>query len=100
VILANGAAIGDIPPNSDSFRDFPAGSYRFTVQSYGQPTPQADNVQLAAGMQTYLHIEWVPTWEVGYPEGQGTDAYTFAVLPISPELAEAYLTSLNYLGQR
>lgn len=99
VVCANGAAVGEIPPNSDFYRDFPAGNYRFTVQSYGQPTPQADAVQLAPGTQTYLHIEWVPTWEVGSPEGIGSDAYTFAVLPISPELAEAYLPSLSYLGQ-
>jgi hypothetical protein len=30
-IFANGAALGDIPPNSDFYRDFPAGQYRFTV---------------------------------------------------------------------
>jgi hypothetical protein len=100
VIFANGAAVGDIPPNSDFFRDFPAGAYRFTVQSYGLPTPQVDTVQLAAGTQTYLHIEWEPAWEEGYAEGTGTDTHTFAVLPISPDLAEAYLPTLSYLGQR
>jgi hypothetical protein len=100
VIYANSVAIGEIPPGSDFYRDFPPGSYRFTVQSYGQPTPQEDTVQLAPGTQTFLHIEWVPTWEVGSPEGVGSDSHTFAVLPISPQVAQDYLPGLTYLGQR
>jgi hypothetical protein len=54
VVFANDAPVGDIPVGSDFFRDFPPGTYRFTVQPYGLPTPQATTVQLAAGQQYYL----------------------------------------------
>ena len=71
VIFANGKPIGDIPAGTDFYRDFPPGTYRFTVQPYGLPTSQADTVQLAAGTQTYLEVQWVSSAGEGYPEGVG-----------------------------
>jgi len=100
VVFANGTALGTLPAGADFYRDFPAGTYRFTVQSYGLPTPQADTVQLAPGTQTYLQVQWTPTWEEGYAPGTGDDSHSFFVLTMSPQLAEAYLPSLTYLGQR
>jgi hypothetical protein len=101
VIFANGATVGDIPAGSDFYRDFPPGTYRFTVQPYGLPTGQADTAQLMRGTETYLEIQWVPSWEEGYPEaGYGAGSNTFSVLTMSPQLAQAYLPTLSYLGQR
>src|ERR1700757_387147 len=67
-IYANGARIGDIPAGAEFYRDFRPGAYRFTVQPYGLPTGAADTVQLAPGAETYLEIQWVGSWEEGYPE--------------------------------
>jgi hypothetical protein len=101
VIFANGAQVGEIPTGSEFFRDFPPGSYSFTVQPYGLPTSQAANVQLAAGTQTYLQAQWVASWEFGYPEADFSFApNTFAILRMSPQVAQAYLPTLTYLGQR
>jgi hypothetical protein len=86
---------------SSFFRDFSPGSYTFTVEPYGLPTPQATTVQLAAGTQSYLQAQWVASWEFGYPEADYSFApNTFAVMAMSPQLAQAYLPTLSYLGQR
>jgi hypothetical protein len=100
-IFANGASLGDIPVGSDFFRDFPPGTYTFTVQPYGLPTSQATTLQLAAGTQSYLHAQWLASWQIGYPEADFSFApNTFAILTISPQVAQAYLPTLSYLGQR
>jgi hypothetical protein len=100
-IYANGAPVGEIPTGSDFFCDFPPGTYNFTVEPIGLPTPQAASVQLAAGTQNYLQIQWVASWEFGYPEVDFSFApNTFGVLTASPQVAEAYLPTLSYLGQR
>ena len=100
-IYANAAPVGQIPTGTAFFRDFPPGSYRFTVEPIGLPTPQAANVQLAAGTQSYLQVQWVASWQFGYPEADFNFApNTFAVLTTSPQVAQAYLPTLTYLGQR
>ncbi len=101
VIYANSAPVGDIPTGSSFFRDFPPGTYSFTVEPIGLPTPQAASVQLAAGTQSYLQVQWVASWQFGYPEADFSFApNTFAVLTASPQVAQAYLPTLAYLGQR
>jgi hypothetical protein len=100
-VFANGAPVGDLPVGSSFFRDFSPGTYTFTVEPYGLPTPQATTVQLAAGTQSYLQAQWVASWEFGYPEADYSFApNTFAVFPASPQVAQAYLPTLSYLGQR
>jgi hypothetical protein len=100
-IYANGAPIGEIPTGTDFFRDFPPGAYSFTVEPIGLPTPQAASVQLTAGTQSYLQVQWVASWQFGYPEVDFSFApNTFAVLTASPQVAQAYLPTLSYLGQR
>ena len=66
-VFANGASVGDIPLGSSFFRDFSPGTYSFTVEPYGLPTPQAATVQLAAGTQTYLQAQWIASWESAIP---------------------------------
>ena len=97
VIYANGASIGDIPAGAEFYRDFRPGTYRFTVQPYGLPTGAADTVYLAPGTQTYLEIQWLASWEEGYPEaGYSFAPNTFGILTMSPQLAQAYLPTLTY----
>lgn len=100
MIYANGAPVGDIPAGSEFYRDFGPGTYSFTVQPYGLPTGHADTVQLAPGTQTYLEIQWLASWEQGYPEaGWGFAPNTFGILRMSPQLALAYLPTLTYHPQ-
>jgi hypothetical protein len=99
-IYANGARIGEIPAGAEFYRDFRPGTYRFAVQPYGLPTGAADSVQLAPGMETYLEIQWVGSWEEGQPEaGWGFAPNTFGILTMSPQLAQAYLPTLTYRPQ-
>src|SRR5262249_1929581 len=58
-VFANGAPLGEIPIGSDFFRDFPPGTYSFTVQPYGLPTSQETTLHLTAGTQNYLHAQWL-----------------------------------------
>ena len=100
MIYANGAPIGNIPAGTEFYRDFRPGTYSFTVQPYGLPTGHADTVQLAPGAQTYLEIQWLASWEQGYPEaGWGFAPNTFGILTMSPQLAQAYLPTLTYHRQ-
>jgi hypothetical protein len=93
IIYANGQPIARSEPGAASYRDMPPGTYRFTVQSYGIPTGYKDKVRLAPGTQTYLEIQWGPSWLEGQAGG-----YTFYVRTLSPQLGEAYLGSMRYLG--
>jgi hypothetical protein len=101
IVYADGASVGSIPVGSSFFRDFPPGTYRFTVEPFGLPTAQATTVQLEAGTQSYLQAQWIASWVEGFPEaGFGFSPNTFAVLAMSPQVAQAYLPTLTYLGQR
>jgi hypothetical protein len=101
IVYANGTAVGSLRVGTSFVRDFAPGTYTFTVQPYGLPTPQATTQQLAAGTQTYLQAQWVASWQFGYPEVDFSFApNTFAIFPMSPQVAQAYLPTLNYLAQR
>ena len=100
MIYANGAPVGTITANAAYYRDFAPGTYSFTVQPYGFPTGHADKVQLSPGSQTYLQIQWVATWQEGYPlSDHGDEGCDFFVLNMAPELARAYLPGLTPRGQ-
>jgi hypothetical protein len=101
VIFANGAPVGDIRTGTEFFRDFPPGTYRFTVQPFGLPTPQETTLQLAAGSETYLQVQWTASWQFGYPEaGWSFAPNTFVITPMSARVAQAYIPTLTNLGQR
>jgi hypothetical protein len=101
IIFANGAPVGDIPTGSKFFHDFSPGTHRFHVQPYGLPTSQAITVQLTAGTQAYIQVQWVASWEFGYPEADFSFApNTFVINNMPPQVAQAYLPTLTNLGQR
>ena len=97
MIYANGTPVADIPANTGFYRDFAPGTYRFTVQPYGSPNKTADTVQLAPGTQTYLEVQWIPTWEEGYSTG---GRHSFFIVNMSPQMAQDWLPALNVIGQR
>jgi hypothetical protein len=96
IIYANGNPLGRSIPGVAFYRDFPPGTYAFSVQSYGinagRPIQQ-DTVQLAPGTQTYLEILWGGSWLVGTAGG---GSYYVRTLP--PGLDQAYLHMLTDKG--
>ena len=97
IIYANGKPVGEIAANTDFFYDFRPGTYKFSVQPYGDPTGQSLTLQLTAETQTYLEVEWAPRWEFGYASsGHGLEDHAFAVFPVTPQVAQAYLPTLKY----
>jgi len=100
MVSANGVPVGALPAGTDFYRDFPPGTYRFTVEPYGLPTGDVNTVQLTPGTQTYLQVQWVQPWQMGYPSGRGANSHSFFVLTMAPQLGQAYLPTLTYLGPR
>jgi hypothetical protein len=96
MIYAKGAPVAEISQGRQFFHDFQPGKYRFTVQPYGTPTREHDNLQLAPGTQSYVQIQWEADWEANRTGG----ASSFTVLTSSPEVAQQYLPTLTNLGQR
>jgi hypothetical protein len=96
MVFANGAPIGESKEGTAFFHDFPPGSYKLTVQAFGTPAKLSDTVQLSPGMQSYVQIQRVPNWE----EGSRVGGWSFAVLTMSPELAQQYMPTLTVVGQR
>ena len=96
IIYANGNQVGRSIPGIAFYKDFPPGTYAFSVQSYGlnaaRPV-QRDTVQLAPGSQTYLEILWGASWVVGTAGGA-----TYYVRTLPPELSSAYLKMLTDKG--
>jgi len=96
IIFANGNAVGRSIPGIAFYRDYPPGTYAFTVQSFGVEGSEAvnRNVQrLAAGAQTYLEILWGASWMEGVVGGA-----TFFVRTLPPALDQAYLRMLTDKG--
>jgi hypothetical protein len=96
VVYANGSPIAQSAPGTVFFRDFLPGTYRFTVQPYGTPANLVDTLQLAPGTQAYVQVQAVANWQ----EGSTVGGYSFAVLPMSPSEARAYMSDTAYLGPR
>jgi hypothetical protein len=103
MVFANGTPIGRSLPNNVFYRDLPPGSYTFTVEPFGiaLPTGQAARLQLAPGTQIYLQVEWLASWQFGYPSANWSDApNTFGVIVMPPQLAQAYMRAMTNLSPR
>jgi hypothetical protein len=96
MVYVDRAPLSQIKQGTFFSHDFLPGRYRLSVQAFGTPAGQHDIVQLAAGTEAFVQIEAVANWELGSPVG----GYSFAVLPMSPELAKQYLPTLADIGQR
>src|SRR5262249_35651326 len=87
MIFVNDAPVAATAAGTGFYRDFAPGTYRFTVQPLGLPTPQATTVDLAAGTQHYLQVDWVASWTQGYPPASWSFApNTFAILNMAPQV--------------
>ena len=93
IIYVNGQSVGRSEPGTAFFHDFPPGAYGFKVQSYGIPIGYKDKLKLAPGQQVYLEVQWGGSWLEGTAGGDA-----FYVRTLSPELGQAYLSSMRYLG--
>jgi hypothetical protein len=101
IVYVNGAPIGPMPQGDYFFRDFAPGTYRFTVQPFGLPTGQNTTLQLMPGSVTFLNIDWVASWTQGYPPASWSfSPNTFSVNAMNPQVALAYIPTMNYLGPR
>jgi hypothetical protein len=80
------------------FHDFPPGRYRLSAQAVGGATyaGQHDILHLDPGTETFVQVIAVGNWEVGSPVG----GFSFAVLPMPPDVAKQYLATVTDLGQR
>ena len=96
MISANGAPVWISQPGTAFIRDFPPGTYTFTVPSYGMDFGQAATVQLAPGTQTYLEVQSLRSWA---DSGDTAQRDTLYVRAISAYRAEKYFPTMKYLGQ-
>jgi hypothetical protein len=98
IVYVDRTALVTIQQGTAFFHDFPPGRYRLSAQVVGGATyaGQHDIVHLDSGTETYVQVIAVGNWELGSPVG----GYSFAVLPMSPDVAKSYLLTLMDLGQR
>jgi hypothetical protein len=47
--------------------------------------------------QTYLGVQWIPTWEEGYSTG---GRHSFFVVNMAPQIAQDWLPSLTFVDQQ
>ncbi len=95
MIFVNRAPFVQISQGTLFFHDFAPGRYRLSVQAFGTPVGQHAVLHLDAGTQTYVQVLAVADWELG-----AVGIWSFAILPMSPQVAQQYVPILNDLGQR
>ena len=95
MIFVNRAPFVQIPQGTLFFHDFAPGRYRLSVQAFETPVGQHAVLHLDPGTQTYVQVEAVADWELG-----AVGIWSFAILPMSPQVAQQYVPILNDLGQR
>jgi hypothetical protein len=98
VVYVDRQPLTTIAQGTAFYHDFAPGRYRLSAQSVAGATysGQHDILHLEPGEETYVQVIAVGNWEVGSPVG----GFTFAVLPMPPNVAKAYLPTLADLGQR
>lgn len=96
LVYVDRAPLSQIAQGTAFYHDFPPGRYRLSVQAFGTYAGQHDILHLDPGEETYVQILAVANWELGSTVG----GYSFAVLPMSPELAKQYLPTMADLGAR
>ncbi|HTT80586.1 MAG TPA: hypothetical protein VMF86_12985 [Stellaceae bacterium] len=98
MMFVNGSPLGASVPGTVFYRDFPPGTYTFSVASYGIDYGQAPTVPLRPGEELYF-IVWCDTF---WASGRFFQRDTFYVLPIPPPTAWQYmrLPEMRDLGAR
>lgn len=96
VVLINRTPFAQIQQGTVFYHDLAPGRYRLSAQAFGTSSGQHDILLLDAGTQTYVQVIAVANWELGSPVG----GWSFAVLPMSPQVAQQYIPTLTDLGPR
>jgi hypothetical protein len=96
MIFVNRAPFVQISQGTAFFHDFSPGRYRLSAQAFGTPVGQHAVLHLEPGTETYVQVLATANWELG----AATGGWSFAVLPMSPQVARQYLPIVNDLGQR
>jgi hypothetical protein len=96
MIFVDRAPFVQISQGTVLFHDFAPGRYRLSAQAFGTPVGQHAILHLEPGTETYVQVLATANWELGAVTG----GWSFAVLPMSPEVAKQYLPIVNDLGQR
>jgi hypothetical protein len=96
MVFVDRAPLAQISQGTAFFHDFSPGRYRLSAQAFGTPVGQHAVLHLEAGTETYVQILATANWNLGAPEG----GWSFAVLPMSPQVAKQYLPIVNDLGSR
>ena len=96
MIFIDRAPFVEISQGTAFFHDFSPGRYRLSAQAFGTPVGQHAVLHLEAGTETYVQVHATANWELGAPEG----GWSFAILPMAPEVAKQYLPILSDVGQR
>jgi len=98
-ISMNGWPVGYANAGGSFYRDVPAGTYHVEVDSYGRDYDQSQTIAFAPGVQYFVKIESLPTWE----EGTSRHAFqrgTYYVRLVTPSLASLELPQTTYEGSR
>ena len=98
MLFVNGDPLTPSLPGTAFYRDYPPGTYTFSVDSYGTDYGQAQTVPLYPGEEVYFLVWCDPNWA----SGRNFQRDTFYVLPIPPPLAWQYmrLPDMRDLGAR
>ena len=96
MVYVNGAPLAQSAQKTVFFHDLPPGTYRFTVQSYGEAPNQVDTLQLAPGTQAYVQVVAVPNYYLG----SSASGASFELMTMAPQEAQASMVSLTNIGQR
>jgi hypothetical protein len=94
-VFVDRAPLAPIAHGTVFFHDFAPGRYRLSVQAFGTPIGQHSVLHLDPGTQTYVQVLATANWELGTAGG-----WSFAILPMAPQVAAQYMPILNDLGQR
>ncbi len=97
MIYVNGAPLATSYPGTIFYRDFPPGTYTFSVESCGTDTNQDTMLQLAPGSHAELEIQSLGSFKPPYCGPRETTSY---VRPVQPRFLQLYLPQLTYLGAR
>jgi hypothetical protein len=98
IVYVDRKPLATIAQGTAFFHDFSPGRYRLSAQAVGGATyaGQHNILHLDPGTETFVQVIAVGNWEVGSPVG----GFSFAVLPMSPNVAKQYLSIVTDLGQR
>jgi len=96
-IYVNGAPMTSSIPGTIFYRDFPPGTYTFSVDTCGSDANQFPTVRLPPGAQYEFEVQSLQSFT---PPDCPRDAGTFYVRPVAPRFLQLYLPQLAYLGPR